>query len=398
MFKLQEDMISSEDIDKIVTLLRSGDRLTMGDNVTAFEKEFASHLNVPYAVMVNSGSSANLLAFAAITNHESNAPVEKGREVLIPCVCWSTSMWPIIQMGLIPVIVDVDPNTFQIDLEDMKRKVTNKTSAVLLVHIIGNCPNMDSALQVAKNHNLQVIEDTCESLGTTYKQRFLGTFGRFGTYSFYYSHHITTIEGGMIVCHTQEDADLLKCLRAHGWARNLSNQDEIIASNPDIDPRFLFVNIGYNLRPTEINAVLGLSQLKKLENFNNVRKHNYNTLKKAIANDPRNTNKIHVIDGEQDSDVAWFSLPVTITGICNIKKYTSYLIDNGIDNRPIVSGNFTKQPVLKKLGMFYDDDCFPGAEHIHNHCFYIGLSCMNNYNQTDVDKLVNLLFVGLDIL
>lgn len=388
-YPLTDDLLSPEDIEGVVTLLRSGDQLTMSKKVTEFEEAFADHLKVEYAVMVNSGSSANLVSFAAVTNFAANNQIQPGAEVLIPCVCWSTSMWPIIQLGLTPVIVDVNPDTFQIDTEDMKRKKTSKTAVVLLVHIIGDCPNMSDVMRWAIDNDLTVIEDTCESLGTTYKGKHLGTFGRFGTFSFYYSHHITTIEGGMVVCHTQEDADLLRCLRAHGWARNMSTCDELVKASPDVDPRFLFVNVGYNLRSTEINATLGLSQLKRLDAFNLCRKLNFSSISSAL----KGYQDLTVSTGEEMADVAWFAVPITLSPRVShrLTEYKAYLTANGVDNRPIVSGNFARQPVLTRLGIVPDPDTLTGAEYIHTHSFYIGLPCIRVLSEDDVKSLVDTL-------
>lgn len=164
-------------------------------------------------------------------------------------------------MGLKPVFVDVDPQTLNICIRDLLSKITDKSVAICKVHVLGNTCNMADLMKIVCDNNLVLIEDTCESLGSKYAIRCLGTFGDFGTYTFYFSHHITTGEGGMITCKTQEDADLLKCLRAHGWSREQANKDAIHKENPQVDSRFCFINLGYNLRPTEISGALGLCQI-----------------------------------------------------------------------------------------------------------------------------------------
>ena len=346
--------------------------------------------------MVNSGSSANLLAFSTISNFECKDKLNANDEILIPAVCWSTSLWPVIQLGFIPKLIDINPENLEIDLEDLVRNINSNTKAILLVHILGICSNMDKIIEISKKYNLQIIEDSCECLGTTYKNKYIGTFGRFGTFSFYFSHHITTIEGGMVICHTLEDYNLLKCLRSHGWSRDQSNKNELENKYNNIDPRFLFINIGYNLRPTEINGLLGISQLKKLNNFNEVRKYNYNKISYRIINHPRNDSILNpIVVNNNDVDIAWFALPILLNEKYALKEYTDFLTSKKIFNRPIISGNFCRQPALKKLGYNLDPTKFPGAEKIHNSGFYIGISCLKKISDDEVENLVNIMLYEL---
>jgi len=167
--------------------------------------------------MVNSGSSANLLAMSVAYHYsiETNTGLTKGCEVLVPSVCWSTSVWPIVQFGCKPVFVDVDPKTLNIDLEDMKKKITKETKGIIAVHVLGNATDMKEFMKIVEEHKLVLIEDNCESLGSTSNDKYLGTFGQFGTFSFFFSHHMTTGEGGMVVCHTEDHYFLLLSMRAH---------------------------------------------------------------------------------------------------------------------------------------------------------------------------------------
>lgn len=394
MHSLVENMISDDDIEDLVNLLRSREQLTMSKNVENFEKEFAKHVKAPYAVMVNSGSSANLLAFAALVNPMFEyIDLDYKYEILVPSIAWSTSIAPIIQFGLKPVFVDIDSSTFQINIEDMKNKYTDKTRAILLVHILGNGPNMNDVMEFCNSKNLIIIEDTCEALGTTYKDKYLGTFGLFGTYSFYFSHHITTIEGGMIICRNKKDYNLLKCMRAHGWIRHLDDKKEYEEKHVDIDSRFLFINTGFNLRPMEINGLLGLSQLKKLETFNNVRKENFVLFKKMLEKDNRN-DKMYIIDSSENINAAWFCIPITLHDIYSdrMSNFKIFLDKKGIENRPIVSGNFSKQPMLKLYGLNLNSEEYPQAEKIHNNSFYIGLSAINKYTEKYVGTILDVLF------
>ena len=392
VYELYNDILSDDDINSVVTLLRSRDQLTMSKHVKQFEEYFAEYLKVPYAVMVNSGSSANLLTFAAVSNMDFKNKLNPGDEVLIPAICWSTSMWPIVQMGLTPKLVDICPESLEINIDDLLLKISEKTRGLLIVHVIGLGSDMDKIVKICEDNNILLLEDSCECLGTTFNRKHLGTFGKFGTFSFYFSHHITTIEGGMVVCNTLEDYNLLKCLRCHGWSRDQSNKEELENIYSDIDPRFLFINVGYNLRPTEINGLLGVLQLKKLENFNDIRKYNYTKIIDNIINHPENKNYLSpIITRDIRFDIAWFAIPIILNMDFSLKKYTEFLTSNQIYNRPIISGNFCRQPALIKLGYNIDFKNYMGAEKIHNSGFYIGISCIKKITEDEVIDLVSIL-------
>merc|ERR1719401_2913492 len=224
----------------MTNVLLSG-RLTLGANVEQAEKEFAAKVGSPYAVMVNSGSSANLLAVSAIVNKFRAVHCDAGDEVLVPAVSWSTSVFPLIQCGLKPVFVDTDAKTFNVTLETLEKAMTPRVKALMAVHVLGNSICMRDLATFVKKHNLMLVEDTCESLGSFWqdesgKKKMLGTLGDFGSYSFYFSHHITSGEGGAVVCKTEEDYNFVRCLRAHGWTRHLTNKDKVEANYPSIDP------------------------------------------------------------------------------------------------------------------------------------------------------------------
>ena len=224
--------------------------------------------------MVNSGSSPILLSFFSLINPKNPNRLKKDDECLIPALCWSTSLWPIIQSGLKPKFVDVDTKTLNVDLTDLKRKISKKTKAFLAVHILGNSTNMVELLKIVKKNKLILIEDTCESLGSKFKKKSLGTFGRFGTYSFYPSHQITSGEGGMIVCNDKKDYEIIHSLRAHGWDRGLNKKN---------NKSFNFINSGFNVRPLDLTASIGLSQLKKLNKFKKQRSINRNSIIKGLT-------------------------------------------------------------------------------------------------------------------
>lgn len=376
LFPLIASSIYAEEIIAAVDSIISS-QFTMSVKVREFEKKFAEKVGSPYAVMCNSGSSGNLLSFAAVFNKVRANKVKVGCEVLIPAVCWSTSLWPIIQMGLKPVFVDVDPITLNISIQDLQTKITSNSVAICMVHVLGNTCNMDNLMKIVNNHNLILIEDTCESLGSTYAGKSLGTFGDFGTFSFYFSHHITTGEGGMITCKTQEDADLLKCLRAHGWSREQSNKEIIHVENPKVDPRFCFINLGYNLRPTEIAGALGLCQLQRLDSMNSNRKANRARLITSIKSDSRWESQLVFPEAPKNSDPAWFGFVAILQPGMEYmhKDYLEHLSSWGIENRPIISGNFTTQPAIKILELqdALQDNNFPGADYLGSCGFFIGI-------------------------
>jgi len=277
-------------------------------------------------------------------------------------------------MGLKPKLVDVDPQTMNMSIESLKKSINNSTKGIVNVHILGNSGNLEEINKIAKEKKLIMIEDTCESLGSTYKNRMLGTFGDFGTFSFYFSHHMTTIEGGMVVCHTQEDYDLLKGLRAHGWSRNLTNKKEYEDKNLEIDPRFLFVNLGYNLRPMEIQAAFGLEQLKKLNKIILQRKENVKKLKKFLMGHKLWKNQFSFPKNLAEVAPVWFGFPMFLNDVYVSRKseFQNYLLENGIDSRPIISGNFALQPVYKEYGSPIAMNELKGAQELHDRGIFVG--------------------------
>ena len=251
-----EDAFFREDIYAGIQVLLSK-KLTMGKITEKFEKEFAKFIGSKYSVMVNSGSSANLLSMFASINPMRKNRAKFGDEVLIPSLCWSTSLWPIVQAGLKPKFVDIDFNCSNSPTYLIKN-INKKTKVIMGVHVLGNSGEIDKIRNICTKKKIILIEDTCESLGSKYKYKNLGTFGDFGTFSFYYSHQMTSGEGGMVICKTKEDYDILRMLRSHGWSRGVDKKKK---------NNFNFINSGFNLRPTDIVASIGLSQLKKIKDL-----------------------------------------------------------------------------------------------------------------------------------
>ena len=407
---VSDDGVGVEEILSMVDTLLSG-RLTMGPRVDEFERKFAEWIGSPFAVMTNSGSSANLLAITSLVNHgrQQHQRLSHGDHVLIPAVCWPTSVWPIRQAGLIPVFVDVDPVTMNIDVIDVERRITSKTKAIVLVHVLGNSCPMIPLMKIVRKYNLIVVEDTCESLGSTAADdnsnnssnnssnsttRFLGTFGDFGTYSFYYSHHMTTGEGGMVVCRSRDDYNLLRSLRSHGWSRHATPASTmpaaVAAAHPEIDSRFLFTHAdAYNLRPMEIQAAMGIVQLRKLAISNECRRQNVERLRKAIMSDVRYQHQVTIFQAADGTNPVWFGVAFLLDGRYE-HQYAELLVHLttvGVENRPIVSGNFLRQPCMKhingskegsmcEVGGSADPLSFPGAETVHRRGFFVGSHCV----------------------
>ena len=265
--ELVRSTYDEEELLAVVDVLLD-DRVTMGPRVALFEEGFSTYLSASFSIMVNSGSSANWLAFSTLAYPGTDNHLQVGDEVIIPAVAWSTSLFPIVQAGCVPVIVDVDPNTLNVDPRQIEEAITPKTRALMLVHLLGNPCDMTRLMEIARQNKLWVVEDCCESHGASIDGRKVGTFGDLSTFSFFFSHHMTTFEGGA-VCGLDNERwrDLLISMRAHGWIRGRSDHAIWEKDYPDIDPRWLFVAPGSNLRATEINAAVGLIQLSRLPGF-----------------------------------------------------------------------------------------------------------------------------------
>ena len=373
-YPLLSNAFSNEDIIEGQKILKSK-QITMSVKTKLFERKFAKYVGSKYALMVNSGSSANLLALSLLTNPLRKKRLKPGDEVIIPVVCWSTSLWPIIQHGLKPVFVDIDLNNINISIDKLNKSITKKTKAIFCVHVLGLSANMRKIKDIAKKKKLMIIEDTCESFGSKYNDKYLGTFGEVGTYSFYYSHQITSGEGGMIVCHNKHDYEILLSLRSHGWAREKFIQKKYKKNYANLDPRFLFVNSGYNLRPTEIQAAIGLSQFKRKNIFKENREFNRNLIIKKAYKNKNFNNQISFLDVEKNIDPSWFGLAVFIDKKYKAQKfkYLNYLAKKGIETRPIISGNFMNQPAIKLYGLDKKKEKFKNAQLLENLGFFIGL-------------------------
>ena len=380
-YKLLEDGFSKEDISRGVKVLLSG-QITMANQTKKFEIEFAKKLGVKYALMVNSGSSANLLATFAAGNPLRKKRFKLGDEVLIPVLCWSTSLWPLVQFGLKPVFVDVDVETLNVNIIDLINKISNRTKAIMLINVHGNSSDLFKIKKIARKKNIILIEDNCEALGSKLKNKYLGTFGDFSTFSFFYSHQITSGEGGMIVCHNDRDYEILFSLRSHGWLggtrfypRSLGIYKKYAKKNTNLDPRYIFVNSGFNVRPTDIQAAIARNQFKRLNQLMSIRSKNKDLIIKNIIGSKKWNNQFTFISSALNNKTSWMGLPILLNEKYLLKKsvFLNYLDNIGIETRPIISGSFLNHPAAKLYKLNPKKLLFKNAQKIQELGFMIGL-------------------------
>ena len=363
-YPLLDDAFSPNDILSGIKVLLSN-QITMSEITEKFQYEFAKFVGSKYALMVNSGSSANLIATFALVNPIKKNFLKKNNECLVPAVCWPTSLWPIVQAGLKPKFVDVDVNNFNMDMDKFKKKLTKKIKAIMAVHVLGNSTRIEEIAKIAKSRNIFLIEDTCESLGAKYKEKYLGTFGDFGTFSFYYSHQITSGEGGMVVCNSKEDYELIYSMRSHGWSRKSKIKDT----------SFSFINSGFNLRPLEVSAAIGLSQFKRLNSMIEIRIANRKKIINRLINSPQWNNQFTFLDITKNVRPSFFGVPILISKkyLSKKKQFFNFLKKKGIETRIIISGNFVNQQSVKMYKLNIKNEIFSMAQEIENRGFFIGL-------------------------
>ena len=386
-YPLVENPYRYKDLKKAKKILDSG-KLTLGPVTEKFQNSFSKGMNTKYSLMVNSGSSANLLAFQCLINPYRKRRLKKNDEILIPALCWSTSLWPIVQSGLKPKFVDIDIDTLNINLKDLEKKISSKTKAIMLVHVLGNCTNMDELMKIKQKNNLILIEDTCESLGTKYKKKNLGTFGEFSTFSFYTSHQISSGEGGMVCCKNIEDAEILRSLRAHGWSRGLKSEKKIAKLNKSLDSRFIFYNSGFNVRGTDVSASIGLSQFQDLNLFVKSRLRNRNNIVKKMHNNKKVKTNFQIIKENTNVNPSWFGIPILVSKKLNRNKIVDKLEKLGVETRPIISGNFLKQPAIKKYNIKTKGK-MKNADYVNKYGFFIGLKTTHMKND-EITKLIKI--------
>ena len=380
-YSLTDDTWDQSEIDAINRVVSSG-KFTMGEEVKAFEREFAKFFGVKYAIMSNSGSSANLLAIASLV---LSGRLNPGDQIIVPAVSWSTTYYPVTQYGLILKFVDIDIDTLNFDLEQLEKSITKKTKAIFVVNLLGNPNDFDVIQDLAAKHNLITIEDNCESLGAKYKGKYTGTFGVLGTFSTFYSHHISTMEGGVTVTDDEVLYSIMLSIRAHGWTRNLTDENPIYQKS--LDPfyeSYNFILPGYNLRPLEIEAAIGLEQIKKIDNIVNRRRENATYFLNQLKSIP------WLKTQKEIGESSWFGFSLILNTDSNLKRseVLKALKDNNIDVRPIVAGNFTRNPVIKYLPHEIFED-LRNADHAHDFGYFVGNHSRDNRNH--IDNLVSVL-------
>lgn len=380
-YTLSDETWGKEELSAINRVIESN-FFSMGKEVKAFEEEFAKKFGCKYAVMSNSGSSANLLAIAALVY---SGKLSYGDEVIVPAVSWSTTYFPLSQHNLKLKFVDINSNTLNIDIKKLKEAITDKTKAIFAVNLLGNPNEFTELLELCQEKNIILLEDNCESMGAKFNGKQLGTIGLMGTYSTFYSHHLCTMEGGITVTNDEELYHYLLSIRAHGWTRNLPADSKIYQKKQDeFYESFNFIMPGYNLRPLEIEAAIGREQLKKLDTIIEQRRENAKYFVEKI----QGINNIRIQQEIQES--SWFGFAMILEG--SLKEKRSELVkvlkENEIEVRPIVAGNFTKNEAIKYLNYEISGE-LNGADEIHNCGFFVGNHSKSN--KENIDFLIGVI-------
>ena len=373
-YPLLDNGLSKKDLNAGIKVLKSG-RITMDKKTLLFEKAFQKKLKSKFALMVNSGSSANLLAVFASSNPKRRNKFKPGDHALIQALCWPTSLWPLVQAGLKINFIDIDPLTLNVKAEDLIKKVTSRTKVIMIINVLGLSPDIKKIRNYCKRKKIILIEDNCESLGAKFEKKYLGTYGDFGTFSFFYSHQITSGEGGMIICKNKEDYEILKSLRSHGWSRD----EKTSKKYPNLDPRYIFINSGFNLRPTDIQAAIGLNQFKRLKKFMRIRINNRNKIIKSLKNHKNWSEQFTFINVPKKISPSYMVFPIFLNKRLKKKKtdFINHIEAKGLETRPIISGSFVKQPSTKLFKLNPKNRKFPGADLVQELGFVIGLHTKN---------------------
>ena len=378
---LMKNNIVREDLDAVVDLLRQDDPvLTQSNNVRAFEEEWSRWLGVRHSIFVNSGSSANLVTLAALRELHG-----VGGEVIVPAITWVSDIAAVIHCGFTPVFVDIDPRTLSMDNEAVLAKLTPRTRAVFLTHVLGFNGLSQKLLDELKSRRVPLLEDVCESHGATFEERKLGTFGLASNFSFYYAHHLSTIEGGMVSTDDEDFYETVRMLRSHGMVRELSCEGrrwDFAEEYPDLNPEFIFAFPAYNVRSTEINAVIGRSQLRRLDENNQRRTTNFMLFLRNLDPDLYRTD-FHT---EGSCNYA-FTLVLKEPDPMLCERVMAALRASDVEFRRGTAGggNQLRQPYLRQLlGRDAWKQC-PQADHVHFYGFYIG-----NYPTLESDRIIRL--------
>jgi len=376
---LMENNITMDDLNVLIEFLKGHPRLTQGQNVKNFEKEWSEWLGVKYSVFVNSGASANLITIAALKY------LHGGGDIIVPTLTWVSDIASVIQNGFTPVFVDINPRNLCMDDEQVISKLSKKTKAVFLTHVQGFNGLTDRLLKTLEEKDIPLIEDVCESHGATFKGRKLGSYGLISNFSFYFAHHMSTVEGGMVCTHDETIYETLRMLRSHGMVRESTCDDikqKFVNEHPDLSPDFIFAYPAYNVRNTEIGAVLGRSQLKRLDENNSKRRKNFELFLQNL-----DANKYRTDFALEGSCNYAFNLVIREPNPEFRDKVENAMRKAGVEFRRGSSGggNQLRQPYLRSIAPERQYDNYPEIEHIHFYGYYMG-----NYPDLEEQKILNL--------
>lgn len=338
---------------------------SMGKNVREYEEKFAEWLGSKYCVMVNSGSSANLIGSFALKYHSRLKPQKK--KIIVPAVSWSTTYFPLNQAGFTLSFVDIDKETLNINMDDVEKllQTDDEIYGVCAVNLLGNPCYLSDLKDLCDKYNVVLIEDNCESLGAMENGKKTGTVGEFGSFSFFFSHHLCTMEGGMIATDDEELYHIMLSLRAHGWTREVPNEKYLSIDCHPFEKKFRFLLPGFNLRPIEMEAAVGLVQLSKADEFIKIRRENAQIFNEHVA-------KYEYMSSQKENDFcSYFGYAITFDESIDRNGLADFLEENNIETRPILAGNFLHNPVLEHLNYEAKLD-YSNSEFIDKHGLFFG--------------------------
>ena len=384
-YSLAESSWGEEEINAMRRVIEA-DRFTMGEKVKQFETAYAKKFGVKYAVMTNSGSSANLVGLASFFFKQEN-PLKPGDEVIVPSISWATTYYPLQQYGLKLKFLDVELDTLNIDISKLEEALTPKTKMIIAVSILGNPCSLDVIRKFCDDNGLYLFEDNCESMGAELNGKFCGTFGDIGTFSTFFSHHISTMEGGIILTENEETFHLMKSLRAHGWTRDLPYDSSIYdRGEDDFYEAYRFILPGYNARPLDLSGAIGIEQLKKLDSMIAIRRKNAEVFVSLFSKDDR------FIIQKENGKSSWFSFTIVLN--------PKYAIDRSsvmeamrtaeIEFRIITGGCFLRHDVIKYFNYETVGEIV-NANIAHDRGFFVG-----NYPR-DIKPQIESLWKVLDL-
>ncbi len=379
---LMHDNFEETDFKSLISFLKKKPILTQHKKVKKFEEAWSKWLGTKYSVFVNSGSSANFLSVAAISAMKNN---DKRNEIIVPSLTWISDIVSVIKNDFKPVFVDINFDNLSMDIEQVKSKINKNTLAIFLTHAQGFNGLNNELLEIVRKKNIFLIEDVCESHGATFKNKKLGNFGIISNFSFYYAHHMSTIEGGMVCTNNKKIYEIVRMLRAHGMLREVNNksfEDKMKKKYSYLSPKFIFMHPGFNMRSNEISAVIGLNQLKRLDKNNIKRKQNFEFFLKHL-------NKVKYITKFQLKGSCNYAFPLILRNksFSLRDKLESLMKKAGIEFRRgnAGGGNQIRQPYLEKITKKLNLNKFPVVEHVHNFGYYIG-----NYPSLKKSKILKI--------